>query len=65
MTWLWVIIVVAVIGGIIGYFSSGTREGAVEGAVTAGMGCGYIIFKIFLALVGLYLLIKIGGWLFG
>lgn len=65
MTWLWVIIVVAIIGGIIGYFNSGTKEGAVEGATTAGFGCGYVILQIFLALLGFYILFLLGSWLFG
>ena len=65
MTWIWVILVVAVIGALIGYFNSGTKEGAAEGAVTAGVGCGYIIFQIFIALVGLYVLFLLGSWLFG
>jgi len=65
MTWLWVILIVAAIGGIIGYVSSGgKKEDAVQGAVGAGMGCGYIILQIFLTLLGLFLLFKIGSWLF-
>ncbi|MDO9154644.1 MAG: hypothetical protein Q7U47_13235 [Paludibacter sp.] len=46
MTWLWVILIVAAIGGIIGYLSSGKKEDAVSGAVGAGIGCGYIILQI-------------------
>jgi hypothetical protein len=65
MTWLWVILIVAAIGGIIGWLTSGTKEGAAEGAATAGIGCGYIIFQIFLAVVGLYVLFLLGSWLFG
>ena len=65
MTWFWVIIIVAAIGGIIGFISSGKEEDAVSGAVGAGLGCGYIILHIFLGLVGLYLLFLIGSWLFG
>jgi len=65
MTWLWIIIVVAAIGGIIGYLSSGKTEDAVAGAVGAGVGCGYIILQIFLALLGIYVLFLIGSWLFG
>ena len=42
MTWLWVILIVAAIGGIIGYLSSGKSEDAAAGAVGAGMGCAYI-----------------------
>ncbi len=65
MTWLWIILVVAAIGGIIGYLSSGKTEDAVAGAVGAGMGCGYIILQIFLALLGIYVLFLLGSWLFG
>lgn len=65
MTWLWVILIVALIGGLIGYMSSGKTEDAAAGALAAGSGCAYIIFQIFLTLLGFYLLFKIGSWLFG
>lgn len=65
MTWLWVILVVAFIGGIIGFSTPGKTEDAIQGAATAGIGCATIIFRIFLALLGLFLLLKIGSWLFG
>ena len=65
MTWLWVILIVAAIGGIIGFLSTGKGEDAAAGAASAGIGCAYLIFQIFLALLGLFILIKIGGWLFG
>ena len=65
MTWLVVILVVAAIGGIIGFLNTGKSEDAVAGAVGAGMGCGYIILQIFLAIAGIALLFAIGGWLFG
>jgi len=65
MTWLWVILIVAAIGGIIGFLSSGKGEDAVAGAATAGIGCASVIFQIFLALLSLFILFKIGGWLFG
>lgn len=68
MTWLIVIIVVAVIGGIIGYFTSDSGkegEGALEGAVAGAFGCGSIIFQIMLGLLSLYLLVRLGAWLFG
>jgi len=67
-TWLIVILVVAGIGGILGYLNSNSEDkakGAVEGAATAGLGCGYIILQIFLALLGIWILFKIGSWLFG
>ncbi len=64
MNWLWVILVAAVIGGIIGYLCSGRKEDVAMGAIGAGVGCGYIILKILLALIGLYLLFLLGSWLF-
>lgn len=65
MTWLIVIVVAALIGSIIGFLSSGKSEDAVSGALGAGLGCGYIILQIFLALVGLAFLLMVGNWLFG
>ena len=68
MTWLIVIIIAAVIMGAIGYFSSkdGERgENAAAGAVAGAMGCGYIILRIFLWGLGLFLLIELFVWLFG
>ena len=64
MTWLWVIIVVALIGGIIGYMSSGKAEDAAAGAATAGCISANIILQIFLALLSFYILFRIGAWLF-
>ncbi len=67
-TWLVIILVVAAIGGIVGYISSNSGDrvkGAVEGATTAGLGCGSVILQIFLSLLGLWILFKIGSWLFG
>jgi hypothetical protein len=68
MTWLWVILIVAAIGGIIGYLFSKKGErgaGAAAGAITAGMGCGSIVLWVFLMLLGLFLLFEFGSWLFG
>ncbi|MBR6803781.1 MAG: hypothetical protein IKM57_02585 [Paludibacteraceae bacterium] len=65
MTWLIVIIVVAIIGGIIGAMSSEDGiEGFLGGSTAAGFGCGYVIFQIFIGLLGLFLLFKLGSWLF-
>lgn len=65
MTWLWVILVVAVIGGIIGWlFSDKEDNGFLSGFLGAGFGCGYIILQIFLAILGLWLVLKLGSWLF-
>lgn len=67
MTWLIVIIVVAVIGGIIGFFSSNDGErgaGAAEGAAAGAIGCGYVIFQLLLAALSFGLLFALVGWLF-
>jgi len=68
MKWILVIIVAGVICGIIGYFVSDDKEkgeGALGGCLAGSMGCGYTIFQILIALLGISLLIKIGSWLFG
>lgn len=36
MTWLWVILIVAAIGGIISYLSSENKEDAISGDVEEG-----------------------------
>ena len=67
MTWLIVIIVVAVIGGLMGFLSSEKGErgaGAASGAVTGAVGCGYIILNLFLAALGFWLFFALVGWLF-
>lgn len=61
--WLIVIIVVALIGGAIGFFSSNDEnrgEAAAGGAFMAATGCGYILLQIFLAGAGIFFII----WLF-
>jgi len=65
MTWLWVILIVAAVGGIISYISTGKKEDAAAGAATAGIGCAYLILQIFVAIIGLFILFKVAGWLFG
>lgn len=63
-TWLIIIIVVAVIGGILGYFCSDDGEdkgkNALTGAATSAVGCGYVILQIALTVLGLSFAI----WLF-
>ena len=62
MTWLIVIIIAAVIMGS----KDGERgENAAAGAVAGAMGCGYIILRIFLWGLGIFLLIELFVWLFG
>lgn len=65
MTWLWIILIVAAIGGIISYLLTGKKEDAATGAATAGIGCAYLIFQIFMVVFGIFILFKIAGWLFG
>lgn len=68
MNWLTIIIVVAIIAGILGALNSkdGEKgEGFFSGALAGGMGCGYVIFEIFLVVGGLILLFKLFGFLFG
>ena len=68
MNWLIIIIVVAIIVGIISALNSNDGEkgeGFLSGALAGGMGCGYVIFHIFLGVIGLILLFKLFGFLFG
>lgn len=66
--WLIIIIVVAVIGGIIGFLGSedGSRgEGAFEGAVGGALGCGYVLFRLFIWGLGIAFLFWLFGAIFG
>ena len=66
--WLWAIIIAAIIGCLIGYFSSkdGERGGsAVSGAVTGGMGCAYLLFQLFCWGVGIMLMLWLFSAMFG
>lgn len=68
MNWLWVIIVVAAIGAVLAYWSEKNKEekanAAVSGAITGGLGCGYLIIQLLLGLAGLWIVIEIVRWLF-
>lgn len=66
--WLTILIVVIIIGAVLGFLGSkdGERgEGAVSGAIASGFGCGYILFQLFLAGLGILIIIWLFGWLFG
>ena len=66
--WLTILIVAIIIGAAIGFFGSKDGErsaGAVSGAVAGGMGCGYVLFQIFLAGLGILFVIWLFGALFG
>ena len=67
-TWLIIILIVAAIGAVLGYFSSekGERtEGAVQGAFGGAMGCGYLLIQLFLWGLGIAILIWLFGVIFG
>lgn len=67
MTWFWVIVGAVIVGGIFGFLTSTNekrREGAVSGALASGVGCASIIFQIAMAFFGLFILFKLGSWLF-
>lgn len=67
-TWLIIILVVAAIGGIIGYIGSedGSRkEGAAAGAVYGAIGCGHVLLQLFLWGLGIFVVIKLFGAIFG
>ena len=58
--WIRIIIIVTVIGGVIGCFSSQNGErgqGFLNGLLAGGMSCGNIILPIFLAVAGLAVVI--------
>ena len=66
--WLTILIIAIIIGGAFGFLTSkdGERgEGAFSGALAGGMGCGYILFQIFIAGVVLFIIISLFGLLFG
>ena len=68
MVWLWIIIIVMVIGGIIGAIGSGDDDkgsGCLGGALTAGVGCGYVLVQIFIAGLVIVGIIWLWSALFG
>ncbi len=68
MNWLIIIIIAAIVCGIIGAAlskSGDEKGGCLAGALTGGLGCGYVIFQIFLAGIGIFILFKVFTFLFG
>lgn len=66
--WFTILIIVIVIGAIIGAVCSDDGEkgaGAISGAVTAGIGCGAVMFRILLFVFGIFLIFKLFAFLFG
>ena len=67
-TWIIIILVVAAIGGLIGFIGSedGSRkEGAAAGAVYGAIGCGQVLLHLFLWGLGILLVLKLFGAIFG
>lgn len=67
-TWLIIILVVAALGGIIGFFGSEDRqrgEGAAQGAIMGAVGCGHVLFELFLWGLGIALVVWLFGAIFG
>ena len=59
--WLWIIIIAAIIGGIIGFFGGdGNSDDALEGCLGGGCMTGYCLGRIFIT--GLSILFCL--WLF-
>lgn len=66
-TWIVIILVVAVIGGIIGFLASdkdSKAEGAVAGAAYGAIGCGHILLELFLWGAGIILLLQLFAAIF-
>lgn len=66
--WIWIIIIAIIIGAIWGASSSKDGErgaGAFSGALMGGMGCGYVLFHIFLWGAGIIFVLWLFGNLFG
>ena len=62
--WLTILIIAIIIGAAIGFFGSNDGErgaGALGGAIAGGLGCGHVLFQIFI--FGIIILAFI--WLFG
>jgi hypothetical protein len=69
MNWLWVILIVAGIAGVIAYVGEQDkkekRQAAVGGAIAGGIGCGYLILQVLFGVFALWFLFKLAEWLFG
>ncbi len=64
-TWLIILIVAIVIGGIIGLIASdGEPMGCLFGAIEGGAGCGGVLIQIFIWGTVIFLGIKLFMWLF-
>lgn len=67
-TWLIIILIVAAIGAVFGYFASEDEhrgEDAAQGALMGAIGCGHLLLQLFLWGLGLAFLIWLFGAIFG
>lgn len=62
--WITILIIAIIIGAILGASTSEKGE-AGTGAVAGGMGCGYVLLRIFLVGLGIMGIIWLFGALFG
>lgn len=69
MNWVWIILIVAGIAGVIAYVGEQDKKekgkAAVGGAIAGGFGCGYLILQVFLGVFVIWLFFKLAGLLFG
>lgn len=66
--WFWILIIVIAIGAFIGFVTSEDGErgvGSAGGGCLAGMGCGYVLFLIFIFGAAILLVLWLFGKLFG
>jgi len=61
--WLWLLIIVIIIGAVWGYITNG-KDGAVEGATTAGAGCIAMLAQIAITIGSFYIIYLLAKWLF-
>lgn len=67
--WIWIIVIVAIIGAIIGIITKSNDDSAAEGCLTGGcMGAtsaGYCLLQLFFLGLSIWLIIALFNWLFG
>lgn len=66
--WLTILIIAIIVGAIWGFLSSDDGErgaGAIGGALAGGIGCGHVLFQIFIFGLVIFVFIWLFGALFG
>lgn len=67
-TWIIIILVVAAIGGIIGFIGSedGSRkDGALKGSIYGAIGCGQVLLRLFVIGAVIIIILRLFGAIFG